>query len=81
MELSSSAATCNGKKRKSIAPTVHEKAKRLKTVQEGEETLECGRSRISVQPDRLQQPITLNELMELLHYAALGKTGGIKQPR
>ncbi|XP_044046219.1 RNA exonuclease 5-like [Siniperca chuatsi] len=84
MEPSSAAATCNRTKRKNISLTSHEKAKRLKTVQEGEETPECVRSscspRISVLLDRLQQPITLNELMELLHYAALGKTGGIKQP-
>ncbi|XP_045903251.1 RNA exonuclease 5-like isoform X2 [Micropterus dolomieu] len=81
---SAATATCNGQKRKSNAPTAHERAKRLKIVQEGEETLECGRSfrspRISVLLDHIQQPITLNELTELLHYAALGKTGGIKQP-
>ncbi|XP_078132002.1 RNA exonuclease 5 [Sander vitreus] len=84
MEPSSAAATCNRRKRKNIAPTAHEEAKKLKTVQEGEELLECGHSsrsqRISVLPDRLHQPITPDELTELLHYAALGKTGGIKQP-
>ncbi|KAI3353424.1 hypothetical protein L3Q82_019946, partial [Scortum barcoo] len=62
----------------------HKEAKRVKTVQEGEETLEVGPSssspRISVPLDRLQQPITVKELTELLHYAALGKTGDIKQP-
>ncbi|TMS23549.1 RNA exonuclease 5 [Larimichthys crocea] len=67
------------------SPPQHTKdAKRLKTVQGGEETPECGRSsrspRISVLLSHLQQPITLNELTELLHYAALGRTGGIKQP-
>ncbi|KAG8014614.1 RNA exonuclease 5, partial [Nibea albiflora] len=71
-------------KRKSVASTAHEDAKRLKTAQEGEETAECGRSsrspRISVLLDHLQQAITPNELTELLHYAALGRTGGIKQP-
>ncbi|KAE8300468.1 RNA exonuclease 5 [Larimichthys crocea] len=76
--------TCNRKKRKSVATTTHKDAKRLKTVQGGEETPECGRSsrspRISVLLSHLQQPITLNELTELLHYAALGRTGGIKQP-
>ncbi|XP_070780888.1 RNA exonuclease 5-like [Enoplosus armatus] len=84
MEPPSAAATCNRKKRKNLTPTAQEEAKRLKAVQEGEEALECGRSsrspRISVPLDRLQQPITLNELTELLHYAALGKTVGIKQP-
>lgn len=85
MEPLSAAGTHNTKKRKNIAPTAHEKEKRLKTKQEGEEVVECAcppRSlRISVLLDRLQQPITLKELTELLHYAALGKTGGIKQPR
>ncbi|TKS68559.1 RNA exonuclease 5 [Collichthys lucidus] len=78
------ATTCNRKKRKSVTTTTHEDAKRLKTVQGGEETPECGRSsrspRISVLLSHPQQPITLNELTELLHYAALGRTGGIKQP-
>lgn len=85
MDSSSAVAACNRNKRKNATPTSHEKAKRLNTVQEGEETLECGHlsgsPRISVRLDRLQQPITLNELTELLHYAALGKTGGIRQPR
>ncbi|XP_040001312.1 RNA exonuclease 5-like isoform X2 [Xiphias gladius] len=84
MEPSSSAATSNRQKRKNIAPTAHEKAKRLKTEQEGEGAVECAHPtrspRISVLPGRLQQPITLNELTELLHYAALGKAGGIRQP-
>ncbi|KAM7009696.1 RNA exonuclease 5 [Tautogolabrus adspersus] len=86
MEPSSSSAaeTCNSQKRKNIDLTAHEKAKRLKTVQVGEELLQCESSsrmpRISVLPDHLQQPITVNGLTELLHYAALGKTGGIKQP-
>ncbi|KAM9363753.1 RNA exonuclease 5 [Symphorus nematophorus] len=81
---SAAATTCNGEKRKNVDPTAEETAKRLKTVQEGEETSECGRSscspRVSVPLDRLQQPITVSELTELLHYAALGRTGGIKQP-
>ncbi|XP_032384467.1 LOW QUALITY PROTEIN: RNA exonuclease 5 [Etheostoma spectabile] len=84
MEPSSSSATCIRRKRKAIAPSAHEEAKRVKTVRESEELLECGHSsrsqRISVLPDRLHQPITPDELTELLHYAALGKTGGIKQP-
>ncbi|XP_029314539.1 RNA exonuclease 5 [Cottoperca gobio] len=83
-EPSTAEATCNRRKRKNIASTAHEEAKRLKTVQGAEETQDCGRSsrspRISVLLDRLQQPITPSELTELLHYAALGKTGGIKQP-
>ncbi|CAN9510580.1 unnamed protein product [Ophioblennius macclurei] len=63
---------------------LHQEAKRLKTEQTGDEELQRGRAsgppRVSVLLDRLQQPITLRELAELLHYAALGKTGGIKQP-
>lgn len=86
MEASSAAATYIKKKRKHTAPTTNEKAKRLKTEPEGEEeVVECTRpprsSRVSVPLDRLQQPVTLKELTELLHYAALGKTGGVKQPR
>lgn len=86
MELpAAEATTCNSKKRKKSGPTTPEQAKRLKPVQRGEEMLESGWNfytpRISVLFDQLQQPITLNELIELLHYATLGKTGGIKQPR
>ncbi|XP_042256086.1 RNA exonuclease 5-like [Thunnus maccoyii] len=81
---SSSSTSCSRKKRKNISPTAHETAKRLKSGQEDDEAVECGRTscspRISVLPESLQQAITLNELTELLHYAALGKTGGIKQP-
>ncbi|XP_022071412.2 RNA exonuclease 5 isoform X5 [Acanthochromis polyacanthus] len=80
----SSSLSCNTKKRKNAAVGAHVKAKRLKTEQEGDEALQSGRlscsPRVSVPLDCLQQPITLNELTELLHYAALGKTGGIKQP-
>ncbi|XP_062290808.1 RNA exonuclease 5-like [Scomber scombrus] len=83
MEPSTSTA-CDSKKRKNNAPAAHETAKRLKTGQEDDEAVECGRTscspRISVLPESLQQAITPNELMELLHYAALGKTGGIKHP-
>uniref|UniRef100_A0A3Q1ERK7 RNA exonuclease 5 n=1 Tax=Acanthochromis polyacanthus TaxID=80966 RepID=A0A3Q1ERK7_9TELE len=79
----SSSLSCNTKKRKNAAVGAHVKAKRLKTEQEGDEALQSGRlsrsPRVSVPLDCLQQPITLNELTELLHYAALGKTGGIKQ--
>ncbi|XP_074538633.1 RNA exonuclease 5 [Halichoeres trimaculatus] len=75
------AATC---KRKNINPIPQKKTKRLKTGLVGEELLECRNSsqpqRISVLPNQLQQPITVNELTELLRYAALGKRGGIKKP-
>ncbi|XP_056224531.1 RNA exonuclease 5-like [Seriola aureovittata] len=81
---SAAAAASNRVKRKSTALTAHEESKRLKTEQEGEGVVECPYPprlpRISVPLERLQQPIKLNELTELLHYAALGKAGGIKQP-
>ncbi|XP_037619767.1 RNA exonuclease 5-like isoform X1 [Sebastes umbrosus] len=84
VEASTAADTFDRRKRKHVDFTAHEEAKRLKSVQEGEETRECGCSprptRSPVLLHRLQQPITLNELTELLHYAALGKTSGIKQP-
>lgn len=80
MELSS--ATHSTRKRKSVSPEAHGDGKRLKTVREHDEA-ESGCSshppKICVQPS--QQPVALNELIELLHYAALGKKGGIKQPR
>lgn len=80
-----SAATCTVTKRKAVTPEAHESVKRSKTVQKCEETLESGCSfrsaRISVRFSRIQQPITVNDLTELLHFAVLGKTGGIKQPR
>ncbi|XP_034409407.1 RNA exonuclease 5-like isoform X2 [Cyclopterus lumpus] len=79
-ELSSAAETCNGRKRKRQAQAAHS-PKRFNTMQEGEETPTRRHvARVSVQPDRLQQPITQSELTELLHYAALGAAGGVKQP-
>lgn len=66
----------SGEKRKNICSSEDEQAKRQKTLQESEE-----KPRICMMLDLLQQPITLNGLMELLHYAALGKTSGIKRPR
>ncbi|XP_019958641.2 RNA exonuclease 5 [Paralichthys olivaceus] len=76
----SSAATSLREKRRRVSSTAHETAKRLKTELEGAGAHPVRSPRISVPLDRLQQPITLNELTELLHYAALGKTGGIQQP-
>eukprot|EP00066_Takifugu_rubripes_P021864 XP_011611130.1 PREDICTED: putative RNA exonuclease NEF-sp isoform X2 [Takifugu rubripes] len=80
----SQSMTYSGNKRKNITPSEHEQAKRRKTLQESEEKLETGResrsARICAMPDLFPQPITLNELVELLHYAALGKTGGNKKP-
>ena len=37
--------------------------------------------RISVPFAHLQQQVTLDMLTELLHFAALGKNNGAKQPR
>uniref|UniRef100_UPI003AAEF652 RNA exonuclease 5-like n=1 Tax=Centroberyx gerrardi TaxID=166262 RepID=UPI003AAEF652 len=75
---------CNGKKRKDNTSATQEKVKRLKTEMEGYGTFEsAGLShppRISVLPSHLQEPVTLEELTELLHFAALGKSGGVKQP-
>ncbi|XP_064856997.1 RNA exonuclease 5-like isoform X1 [Oncorhynchus nerka] len=36
--------------------------------------------RLSLPFDRLQEPVTLKDLTELLQFAALGNTGGLKQP-
>lgn len=85
MERSSSPNVPNGKKkRQSEAPSAQEVVKRRKTEEEGVEDLQrrpCGPAKVSVHLDRLQQPITVAQLMELLHFAALGKSRGIKQPR
>uniref|UniRef100_A0A3Q2D261 Exonuclease domain-containing protein n=1 Tax=Cyprinodon variegatus TaxID=28743 RepID=A0A3Q2D261_CYPVA len=77
----SPSVTCGEKKRKNEAPAADEGIKRLKT-EEGGDLQERPRhsARLSVCLDRLQQPITPAELMELLHFAALGKAAGIKQP-
>uniref|UniRef100_A0A1A8QLZ9 RRM domain-containing protein n=3 Tax=Nothobranchius TaxID=28779 RepID=A0A1A8QLZ9_9TELE len=84
MEPSSSAAeTCNPKKRKNEASTEHNSMKRSKTEEGCDEELRnrpSGSPRLSVQLDRLQQPVSLLELTELLHFAALGTAGGLKQP-
>ncbi|KAM8878600.1 RNA exonuclease 5 isoform 2-T2 [Spinachia spinachia] len=81
-ELSSAAQACNRRKRKRVAPPeAPAGAKRSQAVREGEDPPGRGRSpRISVLPDRLRQAITASELTELLHYAALGKAAGVKQP-
>uniref|UniRef100_A0A667WWR6 RNA exonuclease 5 n=1 Tax=Myripristis murdjan TaxID=586833 RepID=A0A667WWR6_9TELE len=70
----------NSKKRKD---NPSKNAKRLKT-EDGDWLFEPVRvprpPRISVLLSHLQQPLTLDGLTELLHFAALGKTCGIKQP-
>ncbi|KAM4751438.1 RNA exonuclease 5 [Anableps anableps] len=77
---SSSTVTFGNQKRKNEASSALEGIKRRKTEEEGLQRRPSGPARLAVCLDRLQQPITLAELMELLHFAALGKTGGIKQP-
>lgn len=74
---------CNGRKRKRVAPAeAPGGSKRLKAAPEGDDPPACGRSPgVSVLPDRLQRAVTAGELTELLHYAALGRAGGVKQPR
>lgn len=78
------AASNHGRKRRRTLSSAHQEAKRLRPESAGGEELLCKRSsgppRVSVPPDRLQQPVTVTELTELLHYAALGKTGGVPQP-
>lgn len=75
--------TCSKKKRKTVAQSPQMGTKRLKTEEKGDgdhQRRPSGPARLSVCLDRLQQPITLAELMELLHFASLGKTRGIQQP-
>ncbi|XP_040043036.2 RNA exonuclease 5 isoform X1 [Gasterosteus aculeatus] len=73
---------CNGRKRKRVAPAeAPGGSKRLKAAPEGDDPPARGRSPgVSVLPDRLQRAVTAGELTELLHYAALGRAGGVKQP-
>ncbi|XP_058496955.1 RNA exonuclease 5-like isoform X2 [Solea solea] len=82
MDPPSAATGGRGKRKKTSAAP--EKNKRLKMGEDGEGMDGCVHPthspRISLLLNRLQQPVTLNELTELLHYAALGKTGGITQP-
>lgn len=77
-----SPASSNGNKRKSLITAEHERTKRLKTGQECDHVpldVRPARSRrISVLLEHLKQPVTLNELTELLHYAAVGKS--VKKP-
>uniref|UniRef100_A0A8D3E2Y6 RNA exonuclease 5 n=1 Tax=Scophthalmus maximus TaxID=52904 RepID=A0A8D3E2Y6_SCOMX len=90
MEPSAAAATSSRKKRRNSSPAAHGEAKRFKAEREDEGAtattaaaacaLPSRLPRVSVPLDRLQQPITLNELTELLHFAALGRTGGVSQP-
>ncbi|XP_014860914.1 PREDICTED: putative RNA exonuclease NEF-sp isoform X2 [Poecilia mexicana] len=84
MECSSSSNVLSGKKkRQNEAPSAQEDVKRRKTEEEGDKDLRrrpCGSAKVSVRLDRLRQPITVAQLMELLHFAALGKSRGIKQP-
>ncbi|XP_054912517.1 RNA exonuclease 5-like [Poeciliopsis prolifica] len=84
MECSSSPNVLSGKKkRQNEAPSAQEDVKRRKTEEEGYEDLQSragSSAKVSVRLDRLQQPITVAQLMELLHFAALGKSRGIKQP-
>ncbi|XP_051940384.1 RNA exonuclease 5-like isoform X2 [Hippocampus zosterae] len=83
MESSLSTLT-NGKKRKDDPDhhhlNGHRTAKRVKSEPAGSDELEDVEPRISVLPDRLLHPITAKELIELLHYATLGKSNGVKQP-
>ncbi|KAM4595767.1 RNA exonuclease 5 [Fundulus diaphanus] len=79
----SSTVTRGRKRRRDEAPSAHEGVRRVTAEEEGDGDLRRrppGPPRLSLRPGRLQQPITLAELVELLHFAALGKAGGLKQP-
>lgn len=82
--MDATSASCNSNKRKACTVTEKERAKRLKTEPDSEKTRENGRLArspgILVDPERLQRTVTVEELVELLHYAALGRTGSVKKP-
>ncbi|XP_053712563.1 RNA exonuclease 5-like isoform X2 [Synchiropus splendidus] len=71
--------TVNGRKRKIIDSVARKRAK-LEGEATGDDQMSKSGPRITVAPEQLQSAITAQELMELLHYAALGKGVGIKQP-
>uniref|UniRef100_A0A8C7ZIS8 RNA exonuclease 5 n=1 Tax=Oryzias sinensis TaxID=183150 RepID=A0A8C7ZIS8_9TELE len=81
---SSSSLICNTKKRKIQAPAAQEETKKPKIEPEGDEVMQPGplssSPRVSVRSDHLQQPISLTELAELIHFAALGRSAGLQQP-
>ncbi|XP_056136702.1 RNA exonuclease 5-like [Lampris incognitus] len=70
------------KKRKVNYSTTQEEVKRLKTELKNDDLAKhhCHPASISVQPSHLQESITPKELTELLQFAALGKTYGVKKP-
>ncbi|XP_034043617.1 RNA exonuclease 5-like isoform X2 [Thalassophryne amazonica] len=82
----SMSAPWNRQKRRRSTHANHEEVKRIKTDKdfEGAAAAVCvcrhNAPTISVPLDRIQQPVTVKELLELLHFAALGRAGGIKQP-
>ncbi|XP_057698914.1 RNA exonuclease 5-like [Corythoichthys intestinalis] len=58
----------------------HHAAKRVKSENASVDETEKVEPRISVLPNYLPNPIKVEELTELLHYAALGGTNTVKQP-
>uniref|UniRef100_A0A8C7MNE3 RNA exonuclease 5 n=1 Tax=Oncorhynchus kisutch TaxID=8019 RepID=A0A8C7MNE3_ONCKI len=72
-------------KRKRESSPTPESSKRVKEtdgnkVPESEHRSGSRPPRLSLPFDRLQEPVTLKDLTELLQFAALGNTGGLKQP-
>ncbi|XP_041752365.2 RNA exonuclease 5-like isoform X1 [Coregonus clupeaformis] len=70
------------KRKREPSPTP-ESSKRVKEIDRNGVPESEHRSRpprLTLPFDRLQEPVTLKDLTELLQFAALGKTGGLKQP-
>ncbi|CAB1344137.1 unnamed protein product, partial [Coregonus sp. 'balchen'] len=79
--LSMASPVCLKRKREP-SPTP-ESSKRVKDIDRNGVPESGHRSRpprLTLPFDRLQEPVTLKDLTELLQFAALGKTGGLKQP-
>lgn len=73
------------KRKRELSPTPESskqvKETELNGVPESEHRSGSRPPRLSLPFDRLQEPVTLKDLTELLQFAALGNTGGLKQPR
>ncbi|XP_024115151.1 RNA exonuclease 5 isoform X2 [Oryzias melastigma] len=80
---SSSSIQCSSKKRQIQTPAAQKMVKRPKTELE-EDVMQPGpppaSPRVSVRSHHLQQPLSLSQLAELIHFAALGKSAGLQQP-
>ncbi|CAL8286148.1 unnamed protein product [Arctogadus glacialis] len=72
--------SCSSRKRKENTSTKPQESKKMKRKMTDADRVVHHIPRISVPFAHLQQQVTLDMLTELLHFAALGKINGAKQP-